>query len=359
MPHLIVLFLITLIAVGCDSSSSGDPAPSDNDCRQEAQACAEGFVCTQLDSGSYSCAPDAMEGGVSAGGLEAGAEPMAGVEGGSTPLGGEAPVAGVEPVAGEEPVAGVESDAPCADSATGCPELEWVTLEGGDFRMGSSSGELDEQPVHSVAVPTFQIMRTEVTVGMYRACFDAGACSALSTFSSACTWSMEATDKELYPANCMTWFQLKDFATWVGARLPSEAEWEFAARGRGRDVTYPWGEAEPSCELSNFRGCGEATDVVCAHPNGNTPEGLCDMAGNVWEWVQDEYNMSYTNAPADGSAWCSTEGCEAEMVSDPFRVMRGGYWSGETNYLRTTYRSSASPIVDFGFRGGRLARSPR
>ena len=222
--------------------------------------------------------------------------------------------------------------------------------------MGSNNGETDEQPVHQVEVRSFQIMRSEVTISMYRSCVDAGACSSLSTFSAACTWSETPTDKESYPANCMTWFQLRDFAAWVGARLPSEAEWEFAARSAGGEATYPWGDEAPSCERATFMGCSQGTTVVCSLSSDRTSQGLCDMAGNIWEWIQDEYHDSYNGAPETGSAWCSTEDCSAEMVSAPFRVLRGGYWSGETNYLRTTYRNSASPIVEYGFRGGRLAR---
>jgi formylglycine-generating enzyme required for sulfatase activity len=221
--------------------------------------------------------------------------------------------------------------------------------------MGSELGQLDERPLRSVQVPTFHMMRSEVTISMYRACYDAGACSALSTFSSACTWSETPDSKEEYPASCMTWFQLRDFAEWVGARLPTEAEWEFAARGRGRDVVYPWGTDIPTCERATYFGCSDGMTVVCSLPDGNTPEGLCDMAGNVWEWVQDEYHSDYQGAPNDGSAWCATDGCEAEPVSAPFRVMRGGYWSGDADVMRASYRGSASPIVEYGFRGGRLA----
>ena len=308
-------------------------------------------------TGGDSPAGDTPAGDTPAGDTPAGDTPAGDTPAGDTPAGempaGEMP-AGDTP-GGEGPV--IAEDAPCLTSPTGCPELDWVQIDGGSFSMGSANGERDEQPIREVTVPTYFIMRSQVTVSMYRMCVDSGACTILSNFSSACTWSPEATDKEEFPANCMTWFQLRDFADWVGARLPSEAEWEFAARSRGARDTYPWGEENPTCDRATFMGCSEGTTEVCSLPAGNTEQGLCDMAGNVWEWVLDEYRDSYDGAPVDGSARCETIGCAAEPAGSPFRVMRGGYWSGSFNDLRTTYRNSASPIVEFGFRGGRLALS--
>ena len=81
------------------------------------------------------------------------------------------------------------------------------------------------------------------------------------------------------------------------------------------------------------------------------------MAGNVWEWVADEYRTSYVDAPTDGSPVCETTNCTAEMIDDPFRVMRGGYWFGQAGDLRVTYRNSGGQTNSFGYRGGRLARS--
>src|SRR5262249_54037117 len=129
--------------------------------------------------------------------------------------------------------------------------------------------------------------------------------------------------RERHPVNCVSWDDAIQFARFAGARLPTEAEWEFAARGEGKSVKYPWGSEPPTCRRTvmlsdgNVPGCGEdSTWPACSKPTGNTAQGLCDMTGNVWEWVQDEFHPSYVGAPADARAWES-----AEATS---RVIRGG-----------------------------------
>ena len=165
-------------------------------------------------------------------------------------------------------------------SSTSCSsnpiqDIEWVTIEGNSFMMGSATDNSDETPVHEVTVPTFQIMKTEVTVAMYQACTDAGECSPAGCDQAECN----------HPAVCLSWFQLNEFAPWVDARLPTEAEWEFAARSGGQSVRYPWGDDAPSCSKAQFGKCSGETVPVCSKPEGSTSQGLCDMAENVWEWV--------------------------------------------------------------------------
>ena len=232
--------------------------------------------------------------------------------------------------------------------------------------MGSTTNT-NEQPVHSVTVPSFKMMRTQVTVAMYKKCVDAGACSApnctgSSTSSSPyCNYGANASD---HPVNYVSWFQMMEFAAWVGARLPTEAEWEYAARGQGQDITYPWGNAVPTCTLVDYNGstCGSGTSPVCSHPTGNTTQGLCDMAGNVFEWLQDEYVGDYNGAPTDGSGRCT--GACPENASDPNynasttanRVVRGGGWYYDTVFMRTATRYSLSPSFQGNGAGARLVR---
>jgi formylglycine-generating enzyme required for sulfatase activity len=205
--------------------------------------------------------------------------------------------------------------------------------------MGSDDGDPNERPVHGVTVPSFEMLETEVTVSQYTACVAASVCVEPDTggfcgdgFSN---WGVEG--REEHPENCVSWEEAAVFCAWVGGRLPSEAEWEYAARSAGQEITFPWGETEPTCEVAvmyeGTYGCGLGwyTMEVCSKPAGSTDQGLCDMAGNVWEWVRDRYHDSYDGAPADGGAWEDPEG--------DYRVARGGsFYSGVFN-LRTTIRA--------------------
>ncbi len=226
--------------------------------------------------------------------------------------------------------------------------FEWVAIPGGTFMMGSDSGDSYEQPVHQVTVPSFEMNRTEVTVAQYQACVDAGVCTEPDQCGSYYNWGVAG--REDHPVNCVDWFQAVEFCTWVGGRLPSEAEWEYAARGGGQDITYPWGNDSPSCTYAVMAGVGwgcgmDRTWAVCSKPDGNTAQGLCDMAGNVREWVQDWYHSDYNGAPSDGSAW--------EIPSGSSRVGRGGWFANVAYSLRASDRLYGGPSgrsYMFGFR---------
>jgi len=229
----------------------------------------------------------------------------------------------------------------------------WITIEGGTYMMGSDTGSSDEQPIHQVTVPDFEMTMTEVTVMQYAACVDAGACTAADT-GSYCNW--EVAGREDHPINCVDWYQAVDFCNWAGGRLPSEAEWEYAARSEGQDIIYPWGDETATCDYAvmhddvNNGGCRQnRTWSVCSKPAGNTDQGLCDMAGNVDEWVQDWYHNSYTGAPADGSAW--------ESPSGDYRVLRGGSWRNNADGLRRSTRNRNYPTARNYNHGFRCARS--
>jgi formylglycine-generating enzyme required for sulfatase activity len=228
----------------------------------------------------------------------------------------------------------------CSTCVTG-----WTSISSGSFNMGSSTGGADEQPVHSVTLSAFEMMDTEVTVDLYRQCVDDHACTKPGT-ASQCNW--EVSGRGSHPINCVDWQQSVDFCQWAGGRLPSESEWEYAARSAGQDILYPWGDDLPTCSLANYAGCEDETWAVCNITAGNTTQGLCDMAGNVWEWVQDWYHDSYTNAPADGSAW--------ESPAGEHRVIRGGGWDIVSSGLRAAYRNKAYPDAEFSYYGFRCVR---
>jgi len=243
--------------------------------------------------------------------------------------------------------------APAARAAEVESGIVWVTLPGGTFTMGSpkNDGEAPtvaenygkgivetdspnavEGPPHRVTVKSFQISRSPVTNKQYRKCVEAGACTPAHVSDGTCriytgvtvdqySWALGKLPEEFLgddqPVVCVDWEQARAFSAWVGGRLPSEAEWEYAATSGGTAGKYPWGDDPPSCERTAMRGCGNVTAPVCSRPAGNTRQGLCDMAGNVWEWVEDRFHASYVGAPTDGSAW--------EDTNAP-RVVRGGSW---------------------------------
>jgi formylglycine-generating enzyme required for sulfatase activity len=193
-----------------------------------------------------------------------------------------------------------------------------VTLAAGKLAMGSADGDEDEKPVHSVDVKSFCIDKTEVTVAAYSACVRAGKCTAAFTTvdwpkitdADRKLWSPfcngDRPDRQTHPVNCVDWSQADAFCKAQSKRLPTEEEWEYAARGPENRL-YPWGDATPNKTLLNSCGAecvsagktrGESwsamyegddgffgTAPVGSFAPGTTPLGLVDMAGNVWEWT--------------------------------------------------------------------------
>ena len=217
--------------------------------------------------------------------------------------------------------------------------MAWVAIPGGTFMMGSGAG--DEGPRHQVRVQAFLMAQTLVTNKQYQACVDAGACEAVDN-------NCGKLSEDNHPVTGVDWNNAKAFSEWVGGRLPSEAEWEYAARSAGKDYKYPWGNADAACARAVINegghGCGrDATWPVCSQAAGNTDQGLCDMASNVWEWVQDWYHDSYDGAPANGSAWESPNGSS--------RVLRGGPWAYFGGSARAAHRR-VDPGGRYNFLGG-------
>ena len=187
--------------------------------------------------------------------------------------------------------AGVTGPTCSSDAAPG----DMVQVPAGDFTMGCGTTDTqcraDEEPSHVVTLSAFEIDRTEVTQDQYAACVGAQACGA-----PLCDWDCTKTD---FPAGCVEWAQAKAYCAWAGKRLPTEAEWEKAARGTDGRL-YPWGNDNPDCAHVNMASCGAHAEPVGMLPAGASPYGALDMAGNVVEMVADWYDPGfYQVSPTD------------------------------------------------------------
>lgn len=236
-----------------------------------------------------------------------------------------------------------------AHAAPGPAGIQWVNIPGGSFMMGSDTGDM-EGPAHQVTVKPFEMSKSHVTNRQYKACVAAGKCRAID---SACLKAkLSGYDQ---PAVCVTWEEANAFAQWAGGSIPTEAQWEYAARGAGKDQTYPWGDEKPSCKLAIIHdrsagrpGCGRnGSWPACSRPKGNTAQGLCDMAGNADQWTQDWYKNTYVGAPTDGSA----RGHQGSY----HRVVRGSNW-GQQDYYHSTWRNIEDTRHRSQYLGIRLVR---
>jgi formylglycine-generating enzyme required for sulfatase activity len=227
--------------------------------------------------------------------------------------------------------------------STSAPGVEgaMVSIPAGTFQMGSNDGDSDEKPVHSVNVRAFRMDRTEVTTAAYEGCVRVGRCSAADT-GDYC--NSGKTDRGNHPINCVDWTQASTYCGWVNKRLPTEEEWEYAARGtEGRK--YPWGSTEPGNQLCWKRwdansNTGSGTCAVGSFRAGDSPFGVADMAGNVWEWTSNGYSGDYSKNRTDAA-----------------RVRRGGGWGDDdASVVRSSVRSRRAPSNRNSNLGFRCAR---
>jgi formylglycine-generating enzyme required for sulfatase activity/class 3 adenylate cyclase len=233
---------------------------------------------------------------------------------------------------------------PAPQVAASIREPEMVTLRGGSFAMGSNE-DVSEKPVRQVTVKPFAMAKFPVSVQEWNACATAKACG------------FTATGKDDAPVTNVSWSDAKQYVSWLAEttrkpyRLPSEAEWEYSARG-GTQTRYWWGDQfQPG--MVNCKNCSDipASDqpvkVGSFKPN---PFGLFDMGGSVDQWVEDCWHKNYQGAPADGSAWVEND-C-------PSHVIRSGSWRKDQNYARTANRGSYDTNVRYPTHGFRVALSP-
>jgi formylglycine-generating enzyme required for sulfatase activity len=221
-------------------------------------------------------------------------------------------------------------DFPASETQTSPKDgMVMAYVPSGEFSMGSNSGSSNERPVHTVYLDSYWIDKTEVTNRMYALCVSAGACQEpLGSISYSRSSYYGNSDFDNYPVIYIDWDKAKTYCTWAERRLPTEAEWEKAARGT-TNSTYPWGE-EVGCDKANALGCKGETSPVGEYELGKSPYGVFDMAGNVMEWVADWFSETYyESSPRENPLGPS---------SGRYHVLRGGSWKSIENSLRSAYR---------------------
>ena len=253
-----------------------------------------------------------------------------------------------------ENAAQVATQTPADDAATNAAPLAgdtrtndidgsvYVFIPAGEFVMGSDEGRPDERPAHTVSLDAFWLMRDEVSNRQYAGCVAAGVCSSPSSND----WDDPANAD--FPVTGITWEQAAQYAQWAGGRLPTEAEWEMAARSND-ERPYPWGNEPPTGELVNFNFTVGGPVAVGSYPDGAGPFGNLDMAGNVEEWVADRYDAEYYSASLTRNPQGPDEG--------PLRTVRGGSFFSNGMDVRTFAREKALPNANFDSVGFRVAVS--
>ena len=240
-----------------------------------------------------------------------------------------------------------------------------VTVSAGEFEMGCNYNDPDNPcvassyPPHMVYIDEFRMDKYMVTYRRYNQCIEAGECTELY-FGGGCNAGMPWNED--HPVNCVDYNQAKAFCEWEGGkRLPTEAEWEKAARGTDGKI-FPWGNEAPNCNLTVMNdqpfvpgvmgpGCGSGTtQAVGSKPDGASPYGVTDMVGNLWEWTQDWYSDDYFQ----NSPYSNPQGPE----SGDFKALKGGSWTmRHSSELAATVRWGYAPLGQGYMVGFRCVKS--
>ena len=242
-----------------------------------------------------------------------------------------------------------------------------VTIAAGSFKMGCDKeveGNCPEDtvPVHEVALSSYFMDKFEVPVELFELCIAENVCTNddpekphYRTSSDLYQCNIGNPDRKNHPANCITWYGAKAYCEWIGKRLPTEAEWENAAKS-GKVQIYPWGNTPvASCDNSvmegSAKGCGSnTTSPIGSKAAGVSEQGIFDLSGNVAEYTSDWYEKKFYSTEEASKA--DTQG-PAEPEKDKSKVIRGGSYIYDESHARSSYRGSAkldAMDTDFGFR---------
>ena len=252
--------------------------------------------------------------------------------------------------------------------------IEWVAIPEGTFLMGSTpevakaayedaklrSSMLEqhtfdaELPQHQVHLSTYEISRYEITNAQYRAFTAATDRPTPRGHNGEDTWADETFNADTQPVVGVTWFDAQAFAEWIGGSLPTEAQWERAARGTEGRI-YPWGDTPPKArQHANFARRYNRPVPVGRFPKGESPNGIADLAGNVWEWCLDEYSPTFYKQHKNGTPQNPLNLRFRDVLRA--RVIRGGAWDVGSAFLRSSLRFKFYPLDSTHTIGFRVIR---
>ena len=253
--------------------------------------------------------------------------------------------------------------------------IEWISIPEGTFLMGSTSEEAKaayedaklrssmleqhtfdaELPQHQVYLSAYEISRYEITNAQYRVFIQATNRPTPRGHNGEETWRDETFNGDTQPIVGVTWFDAQAFAEWIGGSLPTEAQWERAARGTETRI-YPWGNTPPKArQHANFARRYNRPMPVGQFPKGASPDGIADLAGNVWEWCLDEYSPTAYQQNSKGVSENPLNLRFRDVLRA--RVIRGGAWDVGRAFLRSSLRFKFYPLDSTHTIGFRVVRS--